>query len=182
MASGFCELGGMGLTLLPLDQPHMLPSSAAALRSEMPMNIKFSGGGAGYAKPYPPALASNLARINEIFEKTRERFGASGPFLFGCFCAADAMFAPVCMRLRSYVVEVGGERRNERRRVHMTPCLPARSFPQLPSAVAREYVATVLADAAVGEWVAAARREQADGARAIAHYDAMALAKGALEG
>lgn len=115
--------------------PHVtlrVPSSAAALRSEMPMNIKFSGGGAGYAKPYPPALASNLARVNEIFEKTRERFGASGPFLFGSFCAADAMFAPVCMRLRSYVVEVGGERHQEMRRLPTTLRLPARSLSTAP--------------------------------------------------
>lgn len=78
----------------------------------MPLNIKFYGGalgpGAGYPTPYPPALASNIARIDEIFAGTRARFGSGGegPFLFGRFCAADAMYAPVCLRLRIYGVEV----------------------------------------------------------------------------
>ena len=57
----------------------------------------------------------------------------------------------------------------------------ARSL-QLPSAAAREYAAAVLSDAAVEEWIAAARTEQAGGTRSIPHYDEASRAKGALEG
>ena len=47
-----------------------------------------------------------MARIAEIFEQGLERFG--GPFLAGrAFTAADAFFAPVVFRVRSYSLELG---------------------------------------------------------------------------
>jgi glutathione S-transferase len=49
---------------------------------------------------------ANVARIDEIWRECRERYGASGPFLFGRFGAADAMFAPVVHRFRTYAIEV----------------------------------------------------------------------------
>ncbi|RIL07668.1 MAG: glutathione S-transferase [Proteobacteria bacterium] len=74
----------------------------AALRSAMPMNLRVVG--RRLATPPPPEVDHEIARIVAIFEECRERFGAAGPFLFGGFTIADAMFAPVLTRLRSYSV------------------------------------------------------------------------------
>ena len=49
---------------------------------------------------------ANVARIEQIWAECRERYGGLGPFLFGQFCAADAMFAPVVHRFRTYAIEV----------------------------------------------------------------------------
>jgi glutathione S-transferase len=51
--------------------------------------------------------AANVARIDALWSDCRARFGAGGPFLFGRFGAADAMYAPVVSRLHTYAVEVG---------------------------------------------------------------------------
>lgn len=52
------------------------------------------------------AVARDVARIAAIWKEARERHGAAGPFLFGHFSAADAMFAPVTARLRGYSIKV----------------------------------------------------------------------------
>ena len=75
------------------------------LRSTMPMNIRASLAGKGMT----PATQANIARIEALWGEARRRFGAAGPFLFGAFCAADAMYAPVVMRFRTYAVASGGE-------------------------------------------------------------------------
>ncbi len=49
---------------------------------------------------------ANIARIQALWTDARNRFGASGPFLFGRFCAADAMYAPVVSRFESYAIDV----------------------------------------------------------------------------
>jgi glutathione S-transferase len=49
---------------------------------------------------------ANVARIEQIWIECRERHGRLGPFLFGKFSAADAMFAPVVHRFRTYAIEV----------------------------------------------------------------------------
>ena len=49
---------------------------------------------------------ANVARIQQIWNECRERYGKLGPFLFGEFGAADAMFAPVVHRFRTYAIEV----------------------------------------------------------------------------
>lgn len=54
---------------------------------------------------------ANVIRIDSIWTECRARYGAAGPFLFGKFGAADAMFAPVVHRLRTYAIEVGAEAR-----------------------------------------------------------------------
>ena len=51
------------------------------------------------------ALA-NVKRIQAMWADCRTRYGAGGPFLFGPFCAADAMYAPVVARFHTYDVEV----------------------------------------------------------------------------
>jgi glutathione S-transferase len=50
--------------------------------------------------------ARDIARIEAAWASTRRRFGRGGPFLFGPFTAADAMFAPVVNRLHTYAVSV----------------------------------------------------------------------------
>ncbi len=73
-------------------------SGYAALRGAWPMNMKRS------APPLTatPDVAADIARIRALWSDCRARFGAGGPFLFGDWSAADAMFAPVVSRLVSY--------------------------------------------------------------------------------
>jgi glutathione S-transferase len=49
---------------------------------------------------------ANVARIEQIWIECRTRYGELGPFLFGTFGAADAMFAPVVHRFRTYAIPV----------------------------------------------------------------------------
>jgi glutathione S-transferase len=51
--------------------------------------------------------AANVARIDAMWADCRARFGGGGPFLFGRFGTADAMYAPVVSRFHTYAVEVG---------------------------------------------------------------------------
>lgn len=75
-------------------------SSFVALRQNMPMNIGADLAGQGHT---PEALA-DAQRVMAIW---REALSASGgPFLFGAFTIADAMFAPVCTRFVTYGVEL----------------------------------------------------------------------------
>ncbi|MGE0356648.1 MAG: glutathione S-transferase family protein [Burkholderiales bacterium] len=70
------------------------------LRSKMPMNIRASLPGKGMT----PEVRADVDRIETLWQEARSRFGAGGDFLFGAFSAADAMFAPVVMRLATYGV------------------------------------------------------------------------------
>jgi glutathione S-transferase len=72
------------------------------LRSECGMNLHRPIGAIGLSAD----ARANVARIEEIWLDCRERYGAGGPFLFGAFTAADAMFAPVVHRFRTYAIEV----------------------------------------------------------------------------
>jgi glutathione S-transferase len=49
-----------------------------------------------------PALAADVARIDALWCDLRSRFGKGGPFLFGHWSAADAFYAPVVTRFRTY--------------------------------------------------------------------------------
>jgi glutathione S-transferase len=93
------------------------------LRNHMSMNIRGRYPGRGRT----PAVPGEISRIAEIWSECR------GPFLFGAFCAADAMYAPVVLRFRTYEV-------------------------QLP-AVSRAYADAVLALPALQEWMRDAERE-----------------------
>ena len=104
-------------------------SGFGALRQHMSMNIRKRHPGKGRT---PEALA-DVARIVAMWSDCRARFGAAGPFLFGAFGAADAMYAPVVLRFRTYAVE-------------------------LPP-TCRAYADAVLALPALGEWIEAAERE-----------------------
>ncbi len=69
-----------------------------ALRKEFPMDFH-----ARAERPEPSDQArDDIARIAAIWRDTRHNFGASGPFLFGAFTIADAMYAPVATRFRTY--------------------------------------------------------------------------------
>ncbi len=97
------------------------------LRRHLPMNV---------ARPVKPralddGAAADVARIDAIWSECCAKFG--GPFLFGPFGAADAMYAPVVWRFHTYAVEV--------------------------SAAARAYMRAIMALPAWGEWRDAARRE-----------------------
>jgi glutathione S-transferase len=72
------------------------------LRKLMPMNmwrpiIK---------RELTPEVMVNVERIEKMWSGARARFGISGPFLFGQFGAADAMYAPVVSRFHTYDVTV----------------------------------------------------------------------------
>jgi glutathione S-transferase len=73
------------------------------LRGKMPMNIRAKHPGKGMT----PEVRANIDRIEALWNVARGRFGAGGEFLFGSFCAADAMFAPVVMRFATYDVATG---------------------------------------------------------------------------
>ena len=77
-------------------------SGFAALRNECGMNLHRPVG----AIALSAAARADIARIQQIWIECRERHGKSGPFLFGAFGGADAMFAPVVHRFRTYAVEV----------------------------------------------------------------------------
>jgi glutathione S-transferase len=99
------------------------------LRRHLPMNVRRPP----KAHALAPEVAANVHRIDAMWTDCRNRFGAGGPFLFGAFGAADAMYAPVASRFHTYVVDLS------------------------PSA--RAYVAAVMALPAFVEWEAAAVQE-----------------------
>lgn len=77
-------------------------SSFANLRRELPMNVR---------KSYPPkklepGVVEDIDRILQLWAQARARFGGTGQFLFGDWCAADMMFAPVVTRFITYGVPV----------------------------------------------------------------------------
>jgi glutathione S-transferase len=55
---------------------------------------------------FPEGVEHNIRRIVQSFRDCRSAYGANGPFLFGSFSAADAMYAPVCSRFRTYVPDL----------------------------------------------------------------------------
>lgn len=75
-------------------------SGFAALRSELSMNCRKR------VKNHPASVEAraDIARIKAIWREARARHGKGGPFLFGAFGIADAMYAPVVLRFESYDV------------------------------------------------------------------------------
>ena len=97
------------------------------LRRHLPMNVARPV----KARALDDGAAGDVARIDAIWSECRAKFG--GPFLFGPFGAADAMYGPVIWRFHSYAVGV--------------------------SAAARDYMRAVMDLPAWAEWREAARRE-----------------------
>jgi glutathione S-transferase len=101
----------------------------AALREHLPMNIRSSFPGRGVT----PEVQADINRIAAIWIQCRTRHAAGGPFLFGHFTIADAMYAPVVTRFRTY----------------RTPL----------DEIAQAYADAVWALPAMQEWAAAAKNE-----------------------
>jgi glutathione S-transferase len=80
-------------------------SGFVALRTECGMNLHRPVG----AITLSADAHANIARIQQIWIECRERYGKYGPFLFGAFGGADAMFAPVVHRFRTYAIAVEPE-------------------------------------------------------------------------
>ena len=77
-----------------------------ALRGACPTNFRRSP----KALAVDAAMRADVDRIEAIWADARARFGArsgqGGPFLFGAFSAADAMYAPVVNRFHAYAIPV----------------------------------------------------------------------------
>jgi glutathione S-transferase len=105
----------------------------AALRRELPMDIcKLSPLAQKGVTPGDEAKL-DIARVQQIWQDCRGRFGKGGEFLFGRFGIADAMYAPVATRFRSYGVAL--------------------------DPVSEAYVNAIYAWPAMQEWCAAAAKE-----------------------
>jgi glutathione S-transferase len=104
-------------------------SGFMALRSECPMNIR--------RKPTPlelkPEVRADVERIQAIWREARSAYSKLGPFLFGHFSIADAMYAPVVFRFTRYAIEMDES--------------------------SRAYAETILAQPPVQEWIQAAMAE-----------------------
>jgi glutathione S-transferase len=98
------------------------------LRRECSMNVTLRTGRALSA-----GAAHDVRRAEALFNECREKYGKSGPFLFGTFSIADAMFAPVASRARTYDLKL--------------------------SPVAQAYLDTLWNLPAMKEWVASAKAE-----------------------
>jgi glutathione S-transferase len=132
-----CELTGRGL---PTDRAaRALARSVTAemhagfhtLRKTWPMDTRATG----LDTPIGPKLATDIARIEQLWAQCRAQFGAKGPWLFGEYSMADAAFAPVVLRFRTYGAKLGQ--------------------------VAQRYQATTLADKHLDEWLRAAAASSA---------------------
>jgi glutathione S-transferase len=80
-------------------------SGFVALRNECGMNLHRPVGAIALSAD----ANANVARVEEIWRDCRQRYGKGGPFLFGALTGADAMYAPVVHRFRTYAIEVGPE-------------------------------------------------------------------------
>ncbi len=74
-----------------------------AMRNHLPVNFARRI----IKRDLTPEVVANVKRIEVLWADCRARFGAGGPFLFGAFGNADAMFAPVVSRFHTYDVDVG---------------------------------------------------------------------------
>lgn len=77
-------------------------SGFAALRNEMPMNCRAMGRRVRLSD----ATAADIERIQSIWADCAGRYGGGDGWLFGRFGIADAMYAPVVFRFRTYGVNV----------------------------------------------------------------------------
>ncbi len=77
-------------------------SGFPALRTNMPFNVRRSSPGKGRAS----GVQEDIDRVTEIWRTCRERCTHAGPFLFGRWCLADVMYAPVVSRFQTYRVDV----------------------------------------------------------------------------
>jgi len=79
-------------------------SSYLPLRRTCPMNIRARVEGV----EIDAEVRADIVRILTLWAEARARFGKGGPFLFGSFCAADVIYAPVVSRFLTYGIAVPG--------------------------------------------------------------------------
>jgi len=79
-------------------------SGFVPLRKAMPMNIRATGRKVAST----PELEADITRIKSIWRELRQQYASSGPWLFGKYSIADAMFAPVVFRFLTYGVNEPG--------------------------------------------------------------------------
>ena len=108
---------------------HEMHAGFAALRTHLPMNMRSSFPERGVT----PESQADINRITALWRECRSRFGAGGDFLFGHFTIADAMYAPVVSRFRTYKIELQDE--------------------------AQRYADAIWALPSLQEWLMAARKE-----------------------
>ena len=108
-------------------------SGFQALRS----NWSMQAAARGLDVPLGPAALADVARIDEIWSGCRDEYPSEGPWLYGRYSIADAMYAPVVLRFNSYGARL--------------------------SSSARGYVETALQDPELQEWIRGAERELAEG-------------------
>ena len=77
-------------------------SGFAALRQHCPMDFVARSPMTGLPDP----VERDVRRIIEMWIDCRRRYGGAGPFLFGEFSCADAMYAPVASRFRTYIPDL----------------------------------------------------------------------------
>lgn len=72
------------------------------LREAMPMNCRAMG----RRVDLPDELTADIDRVLDIWTDCHHRYGSSGDWLFGEFSVADAMYAPVVLRFRTYGINL----------------------------------------------------------------------------
>jgi glutathione S-transferase len=108
-------------------------SGFLSVRQQMPMDC-----GLRTTKALSPEVRADVDRIVLLWAECRRGFGQGGPYLFGTFSIADAMFAPVVSRFISYGVPLPEE--------------------------AKRYVDTMAADPSFRAWMELAERAQGEAA------------------
>lgn len=104
-------------------------SGFSALRNACPMNLRRPPNKISLR----PDVLSDVKRIEEIWRSCRKTYGKGGPFLFGKFTIADAMFAPVVSRLVTYDIDVKRDTKT-----YMTAVLESASFRSWQAAALKE--------------------------------------------
>jgi glutathione S-transferase len=94
-------------------------SGFESLRATLPMNIRAERPGIILSDE----TKADIHRICAIWSDCRRRFGEGGPFLFGHFTIADAMFAPVVSRFHSYGIAVSEQNRTYMEAVRSLPAM-----------------------------------------------------------
>jgi glutathione S-transferase len=130
------QSGAQGWPTDPAKRAHARSVSAemhsgfSALRQLWPMQAM-----ARLVVPPTAAAASDIARIDALWQDCRARYSNEGPWLFGSYCIADAMYAPVVLRFNTYGAKL--------------------------STAANAYIQQTMSDAHMQEWLRDAQREVA---------------------
>ncbi len=98
------------------------------IRNQLPMNCR-----SRRRVEIGPELKGEIARIEALWAEAREANSVVGPYLFGSFSMADAFFAPIALRFRTYGISLDSD--------------------------AMRYLETLVENRAIQAWVAGAKEE-----------------------